>query len=113
MGHYRTTCPNLTKHHKRKDNEFYKINVISAKGRRAYIVWEEDDESSSSDSCSSLDDEFDNLYLMARNKSEDSQVYSSDLEDEPSYRELSKAFNEMYADSLNSFKKNSLQKKII
>lgn len=46
-------------------------------------------------------------------KREDTHVYTSNPEDEPLYRELSKAFNEMCADSIDAFKKISLQKKII
>ena len=38
LGHYNTTCPNLTKHHKSKDKAFYKIKGKSSKGRRAYIA---------------------------------------------------------------------------
>lgn len=47
----------------------------SAKGIRAYNAWEEKDERSSSDSCSSLDDKCINICLMERKKSEDSRVY--------------------------------------
>lgn len=50
---------------------------------------------------------------MTRMKREDTHVYTSNPEDEPLYRELSKAFNEMCADSIDAFKKISLQKKII
>lgn len=38
FGHYRTTCPNLTKHHKSKDKTFYKTKGKSSKSRRAYIA---------------------------------------------------------------------------
>lgn len=50
-GYYRTTCPSLTKHHKHKDKEFYRTKGKISKGRRAYIVWEEEDESSSTNYC--------------------------------------------------------------
>lgn len=40
LGHYRTTCSNLTKHHKSKDKAFYKTKRKSSKGLRAYITWE-------------------------------------------------------------------------
>lgn len=103
-GYYRTNCPSLIKHHKKKDKKFYKTKDKNAKDRRAYIVWEKEDESFSSDSCSSSDDIFINLCLMERKKSEDSQVYSFDLVNDPSYREILNAFYEMYADSLNVFK---------
>lgn len=33
LGNYRTTCPSLTKHHKKKDKEFYKM-----KGKTPKIV---------------------------------------------------------------------------
>lgn len=50
---------------------------------------------------------------MAEKKSQDSQIYNFDLEDQLSYRELLKAFNDMYADSINAFKKISFQKEMI
>lgn len=105
LGHYRTTYPSLTKHHKKKDKEFYKKKGKSTKGRRAYITWEEEDESSSSYSCSSSNDECVNLCLIAWKKNEDSHVYTFDLESNLSYRELPKEFDDMYVDSLNVFKK--------
>lgn len=80
------------------------------KGRRAYIVWEEEVGSCSLDSCSSSDDECANFYLMARKKSGTSKVYNSDFENGHTYSELSNAFNDMYDDSIKAFKKISLQK---
>lgn len=76
-------------------------------------MWEEENESSSSDSCSSLDGEYANLCLMACKKGETSKVYTSDSDNEYSYSELSKAFNDMYVDSINDFNKISLQKEMI
>lgn len=104
-GHYITTCPSPTKHHNKKDKEFYNMKGKNVKGYKAYIAWEEEDGCPSSDSCLSSGDDYANLYLMAQKESEDSHVYSFDPKNEPSYKELSKAFDEMYADSLNSLKK--------
>lgn len=47
---------------------------------------------------------------MARNKGETSKVYNFNPDNEYSYSELSKVFNDMYVDSINAFKKISLQK---
>lgn len=84
-----------------------------AKGHIACIAWEEEDESSSSSSGSSSHDECVNLFLMVHNKSEDSEVYTFDLEVKPSYIQLSKAFSEMHAGALDDLKKFSLQIKLI
>lgn len=113
MGHYRTTCPSLTKHHKSKDKDFYKTKGKSSKGHRSYIAWEEEDENSSSNSYSSSDDEFANFCLMACKKGETSKVYNSDSDNEYSYSDLFKAFNDMYAYSIKAFKNIDLQKEII
>ncbi|XP_050909787.1 uncharacterized protein LOC127123628 [Lathyrus oleraceus] len=113
LGHYRPICPSLTKHHKSKDNDFYKMKRNCYNGCRAYIVWEEEDESSSIDSCSSSDDECVNFHLMARKKGETSKVYNSYFDNEYSYSELSNSFNDMYVDSIKVFKKTSLQKEMI
>lgn len=113
LGHYRTTCPSLTKHHKSKDKDFDKVKGKSSKGHRAYTVWEKEDESSSLDSHSSSDDECANFCLMERKKGETSKVYNYDSDNEYSYSEFLKAFNDMYADSIKAFKKVSLQKEII
>lgn len=63
LGHYRTTCPNLTKHYKSKDKTFYKMKGKYSKGRRAYIAWEEEVKISSFNSYSSSDDECANFFL--------------------------------------------------
>lgn len=75
-GHFRNTCPSLTKNHNKKDKEFYKTKRKSCKARIAYIVWEEEDESYSSNSCSSSDDECASLCLIARKKGETSRLYT-------------------------------------
>lgn len=46
---------------------------------------------------------------MAHKKGETSKVYTSDSDNEYPYSELSKEFNDMYVDSINAFKKNSLK----
>lgn len=83
----------------------------SAKGRRAYIPSEEEDDSASLYSCLISDNEYANMCFVARKKGESSHVYISNPNNEYSYRDLSKAFNDMYADSINSFKKIYLQNK--
>lgn len=80
----------------------------TSKGHTTYITWEEEHKRSSSNSCSSLDDECANLYLMTRKKGKTSKVYTSNSNNEYSYSELFKEFNDMCADSINAFKKNSL-----
>lgn len=81
-----------------------------SKRHRGYIVWEEEDERSSSDSFSSSDDEYVYLCLMACKKGETLKVYNSDFDNEYSYSELSKSLNDTYGDSIHAFKKISLQK---
>lgn len=113
LGHYRNTCPNITKHHKSKDKDFYKTKGKSSKGRKAYIAWEEEVGSFSSDSYSSSDDEFANFCLTTRKKSGTSKLYYSESENEYTYIEMSNAFNDIYVDSIKALKKISLKKEII
>ena len=95
MGHYGTTCPNITKHHKSKYKAFYKTKGKYSKVHRAYNMWEEEVESFSSDSCSSSGDECTNFFLMAHKKCGTSKVYNSDSENEYAYSELSNTFSGM------------------
>lgn len=96
LEHYRTTCSNLTKHHKSKHKAFYKTKGKSSKGRRACIAWEKEVKSCSSDFCSSSNDECVNFCLMVQKKSGTSKVYNFDSENAYTYSELSNAFNDMY-----------------
>lgn len=50
---------------------------------------------------------------MACKKGETSKVYNSDSDNRYSYSELSKAFNDMYVDSVKVFIEIYLQKEII
>lgn len=50
---------------------------------------------------------------MARKKCETSKVYTYEFDDEQSYSKLPKTFNDMHMDSINAFKKVSLQKQLI
>lgn len=50
---------------------------------------------------------------MARKKGGTSKEYNSESENEYTYSEFSNAFNDMYADSIKFFKKNSLPKEMI
>lgn len=88
---------------------FYKTREKSSKDRRAHIVWEEEVESSSFDSCLSSNNECANYFLMARKKGGNSNVYNYDFENEYTYSELFNSFNDMYVYSIKAFKKISLQ----
>lgn len=72
---------------------------------------EEEYDISSSDSCSSSDDECANFCLMARKKGGTLKIYNSDSENEYTYTKLSMAFNDMYADLTKEFKKSLSKKK--
>lgn len=76
--HYQT-CMNLNKHNKKKDKYSYNTNGRYAKGHKAYIIWEEKNEISSSSSISNSNDEGSNMCLMMHKKSEDTNLYSFDL----------------------------------
>lgn len=51
-GHYDTTCMSLSKCNNKKDEDSYKTNGNYTKVHRAYITWEDKNESSSSSSYS-------------------------------------------------------------
>ncbi|XP_045798087.1 uncharacterized protein LOC123892341 [Trifolium pratense] len=102
QGHMKSDCPTLQKKsgHKRK-KEF--------KPKKAYIAWDDNEISSSSDSESK---EYANLALMASHHSDDE--YEEVSSKSSSYdNDLQSAFNELYEEFLKLFRKYSNQKKTI
>ena len=73
---------------------------------RAYIVWKDNDLSSSDDS----ENEEANICLM---ENDDLQVVSQSLELQPTYDELQEAFEELHEESLRLAKLVSTSKKSI
>nr|KYP33248.1 Retrovirus-related Pol polyprotein from transposon TNT 1-94 [Cajanus cajan] len=103
-GHIKAECPNLLK--KQQEEKKGKKNY---KGKRAYIAWEDNDSSTTSD-----ESEFEenNLCLMA-GADQDTIVSDSDLESNPDYDQLQEAFIQIHKeavklDALNSKLKNKL-----
>nr|KYP32980.1 Retrovirus-related Pol polyprotein from transposon TNT 1-94 [Cajanus cajan] len=104
-GHMKAECPNLLK----KQQEEKKIKK-NAKGKRAYIAWEDNDSSTSSDESEC---EENNLCLMA-GTDHDTIVSDSDLESNPDYDQLQEAFIQIHEEAvklgaLNSKLKNKLK----
>nr|KYP60843.1 hypothetical protein KK1_023257 [Cajanus cajan] len=104
LGHIKVECPNLLKKQQEKKKE--KKNY---KRKRAYIAWEDNDSSTTSD-----ESEFEekNLCLMA-GADQDTIVSDSDLESNPDYDQLQEAFIQIHKevvklDALNSKLKNKL-----
>ena len=103
-GHMKADCPSFTKKNGDKGKKEFKQ-------RRAYIAWEENDISSSSES---EDEEYANLALMASHHSDDEQeVSDSEFEIKPSYDELQNAFDELYEECSKLSKTCVKQKKLI
>nr|KYP31988.1 hypothetical protein KK1_047440 [Cajanus cajan] len=104
LGHIKAECPNLLKK-KQEENKVRK----NGKGKRAYIAWEDNGSSITSD-----ESEFEenNLCLMA-GADQDTIVSDSDLESNPDYDQLQEAFIQIHKeavklDALNSKLKNKL-----
>nr|KYP49385.1 Retrovirus-related Pol polyprotein from transposon TNT 1-94 [Cajanus cajan] len=103
-GHIKAECPNLLK--KQQEEKKVKKNV---KGKRAYIAWEDNDSSTTSDE---FEFEEKNLCLMV-GADQDTIVSDSDLESNPVYDQLQEAFIQIHKeavklDALNSKLKNKL-----
>nr|KYP31470.1 hypothetical protein KK1_048206 [Cajanus cajan] len=103
-GHIKAECPNLLK----KQQEENKVRK-NGKGKRAYIAWEDNDSSITSDESKF---EENNLSLMAR-ADQDTIVSDSDLESNMDYDQLQEAFIQIHKkavklDALNSKLKNKL-----
>jgi Txe/YoeB family toxin of Txe-Axe toxin-antitoxin module len=104
--HIKSECPNLTK---AKGKSYRKPKGGWPKARRAYIAWDDEEEDSSSND--SDNEEIANLCLMAHIRKH-KQHEVSDSDNQPSYDELQNAFNEMYGEALDTFRKLSRQKKM-
>lgn len=101
-GHMKADCPTLARKSSHKGRKEFKP-------RRAYIAWDDNDISSSSES---EDDEYANLTLMASHHSDDEQeVSDSELNFKPSYEELQNAFDELFEEFINLSKTCAKQKK--
>lgn len=98
-------CPILAKKNNHKGKKEFKP-------RRAYIAWEDNDISSSSES---KNEESVNMTLMASHHSDDeeNEVSDSEINDKRSHEELQNAFNELYEECINLSKTCAKQKKQI
>jgi len=88
-GHVKADCPNSKRSDEKKSKKYYK--------KKAYIAWEDNAPSSSNSEGS--DEEEANFCLMANNNHSDSEVSSSDNENENDYDSLYDAFQELLAKS--------------
>jgi len=86
-GHVKADCPNSKRIDEKKSKKYYK--------KKAYIAWE--DNASSSSNSEGSDEEEANLCLMANSDHSDSEVSSSDNEND--YDSLYDAFQELLAKS--------------
>lgn len=104
-GHMKADCPILAKKNNHKGKKEFKP-------RRAYIAWEDNDISSSSES---KNEESVNMTLMASHHSDDeeNEVSDSEINDKRSHEELQNAFNELYEECINLSKTCAKQKKQI
>lgn len=103
-GHMKAECPNLTK------KKYFK-GKKEFKSKKAYIAWNDNEVSTSSDSESG---ESEVQALMASHHSDDEQEVSSPMSNEkPSYIELQNAFHELHEECLILSRTISKQKKLI
>lgn len=110
-GHIKADCPTLKKmdsYSKNFNNN--KVNNYNNKTKKAYIVWDDNDISSSSDSDN---EENAQIALMASHQSEDELDEVSNSFELHSYDELQEAFNELHDEFLKLSKICSKQKKTI
>ena len=113
IGHYKNECPELAKERGR-----FGANR-SSKGRRAYIVWEEDKVTSNISDTENKDE--DDRCFMGQTKKAKNEVIFSDSDSDsdsysdfkPTYKDLQDSIEEMHAESLNAFEKLIAQKKTI
>lgn len=98
MGYdnYITMCMTLNKHKTRKIKTPTRQGVTVPKGHRAYISWEDEDESFSSSSSLGSNDEFGNLCLITHKKGKGLEVYDSDSDFKSSYNQLSNDLRGLY-----------------
>ncbi|KAF1883505.1 hypothetical protein Lal_00044274 [Lupinus albus] len=110
-GHIKADCPTLKKKDSYSNNfNKNKVNNYNNKTKKAYIVWDDNDISSSSDSDK---EENAQIALMASHQSEDELDEVSNSFELHSYDELQEAFNELHDEFLKLSKICSKQKKTI
>ena len=104
VGHLRSECPDLIKSKAKASSS------DKSRGRRAYIAWEEDEESSTKSD--SENDEIAQLCFMGQRKK---SIKVSDRKSKfnPSYDELQNILVEMHGDAMNAFKTIGTQKRTI
>ena len=111
VGHYKNECPEIAKERGRS-----RANRNS-RGRKAYIVWEEDEVTSNTSDAENKDD--DDLCFMVQTKKAKNEVIFPDSNSDsysdckPTYKDLQDSIEEMHAESLNAFDKLIAQKKTI
>jgi len=111
VGHYKNESQELAK--ERGRSRFNR----NSRGRKAYIVWEED-EVTSNNSDNENKDEDDRCFMGQMKKAKNEVIFSDSDSDsysdfKPAYKDLQDSIKEMHAESLNSFEKLIAQKKTI
>ena len=109
IGHYKNEYPELAKERGRSGAN------RSSKGRKAYIVWEEDEVTFNISDTENKDE--DDRCFMGQTKKAKNEVIFSDSDSysdfKPTYKDLQDSIAEMHAGSLNAFEKLIAQKKTI
>ena len=111
VGYYKNECSEFAKERRRSG-----FNQNS-RGRKAYIVWEEDEVTSNTSDTENKDE--DNRCFMGQMKKAKNEVIFSDSDSDsysnckPTYKDLQDSIKEMHVDSLNAFDKIMAQKKTI
>ncbi|AES75720.1 hypothetical protein MTR_6g055580 [Medicago truncatula] len=87
----------------------------NSRGRKAYIVWEEDEVNSNTSDTENKDE--DDRCFMGQMKKAKNKVIFNDFDSysnfKPNYKDLQDSIKEMHAESLNAFEKLMAQKKTI
>ena len=104
VGHLRSECPDLVK------SKGKAISSDKSKGRRSYIAWEKDEESSTKNDFEN--DEIAQLCFMGQRKNS-IEVSDRNSKFKPSYDELHNVLVEMHGDAMNAFKTIGTQKRTI
>ena len=108
--HIKPDCPVLKMKQKLEEKNEAEKHM---KKTKAYIAWEDNDSSTSSESDESTEEE-NNLCLMARIGSSKSNVSSfNSNDDENNYYELLNAFNELYKEATKLQKSNNKRRGVI
>ena len=110
VGHYKNEC---SEHAKERERFGFNRN---SRGRKAYIAWEEEVTSNTSDTENKDEDD---LCFMGQMKNAKNEVILLDSDSDsysdfkPTYKDLQHFIEEMHAESLNAFEKLIAQKKTI